>query len=62
MLKEYRRRFVNLNMLLVGSVLLLMLVSVGIFMHQSYWQELRTTMSQVLRPLDTPPQGRGGGE
>ncbi len=60
MLKEYQRKFVSLNILLVGTVLLLTLTSVGILMHHSYWEELRTTMSQVLRPLDAFPQGPGG--
>lgn len=33
-MKEYRKRFVQLNMLLIGTVLLLMVTAIAVYMHQ----------------------------
>ena len=52
MLKRYRRSFVRLNMGLVGAVLLLMLAGVGVYMYHDYVDALRTTMAEVVKPLN----------
>lgn len=71
MLKRYRRQFILLNMCLVGAVLALMLILVGVYMYHDYYDGLRTTMREVVRPLDpsmftdaglTPPPRRGASE
>ena len=53
MLKKYRRRFVTLNMVLVGTVLLISLIFVGIYMYKDYYNEVESTMSAVLKPLNS---------
>lgn len=53
MLKAYRKRFVQLNMLLVGAVLLVTLVLLGAYLYHNAYRELQMTMQAVLRPLDT---------
>ncbi len=52
MLKTYRKRFIQLNMLLVGIVLLLTLTLLGIYLYHNAYSELRMTMEAVVRPLD----------
>lgn len=52
MLKRYRRQFILLNLCLVGAVLALMLLFVGAYMYHAYYDELKTTMSEVIRPLN----------
>lgn len=51
-MKAYRKRFVQLNMLLIGAVLLLMAVGVAVYMYRDYYDGLRIAMEQVVRPLD----------
>ncbi len=51
-MKSYRKRFVQLNMLLIGVVLLLMVALVAIYMYQDYYRTLESTMEQVVEPLD----------
>ena len=70
MLKGYRRRFVMLNMILVGSVLLATFISIGIAVYRDDYAELKSTMSMVVKPLNapernsdnkkTPPEKRDG--
>ena len=50
MLKGYRKRFVLFNMLLVGVALLLALAAQGVYLFQSSYSELRTTMQLVVTP------------
>ncbi len=50
-MKEYRKRFVQLNMLLLGLVLLVMMAAVAFYMYRDYSNELRLTMEQVVEPL-----------
>ena len=56
MLKGYRRRFVVSTMIPVGAVLLIALAALGIFMHRSAREELRNTMSLMVRPWDAPTE------
>ena len=54
MLKGYRRRFVLLNMLLVGVALLLALIAQWAYLYRSSYNELRSTMQMLVEPWDTP--------
>lgn len=54
MLKTYRKRFVLSNMVLVGSVLLIVLVVLGFTQVNSVYRELRITMFQVLEQVNAP--------
>ena len=54
MLKRYRRQFILLNLCLVGAVLALMLILVGVYMYHDYYGELKATMIEVIRPLNSP--------
>ena len=51
MLKTYRKRFIQLNMLLVGIVLLLTLTLLGIYLYHNAYSELRMTMEAVVTKL-----------
>lgn len=60
-MKTYRRRFIELNMLMVGVVLTVVFVVVGVYMTNTYYNDLRMTMEQVLTPLvrfDKPMENR----
>lgn len=60
-MKTYRRRFIELNMLMVGVVLTVVFVVVGVYMTNTYYNDLRMTMEQVLAPLerfDKPMENR----
>ncbi len=60
-MKTYRRRFIELNMLMVGVVLTIVFVVVGVYMTNTYYNDLRMTMEQVLTPLvrfDKPMENR----
>ena len=64
MLKAYRRRFVLLNLLLVGFVLLAALTVQGVRYGRESYHELQNTLRLVLEPWDTPgerfrPLGEG---
>ena len=54
MLKGYRRRFVTLNMLLVGVALLIALIAQWIFLYRSSYAELKSTMQMLVEPWDGP--------
>lgn len=60
MLKTYRKRFVQLNMLLVGIVLLLTLTLLGVYLYHNAYTELKMTMEAVVRPLDAVAGLRNG--
>lgn len=51
-MKTYRKRFVQMNMLLIGAVLLMMMAAIAVYMYRDYHDGLRTTMEQVVEPLD----------
>lgn len=51
-MKEYRKRFVQFNMLLIGLVLLIMMTVIAVYMYRDYYENLKNTMEQVVRPLD----------
>lgn len=55
----YRKRFVQLNLLLIGIVLTSMVAAVAVYMTRDYYHGLRATMEQVVAPLenfDQPPK------
>ena len=62
-MKDYRKRFVQFNMLLIGIVLTVMVAAVAVYMVRDYYTGLRRTMEQVVAPLGAfsqPPEGRPG--
>ena len=50
-MREYRKRFVQFNMLLIGLVLLIMVLAIAVYMGRDYYRSLKTTMEQVVAPL-----------
>lgn len=52
---EYRKRFVQFNMLLIGLVLTVMICLVAVYMYRDYYSGLKTTMEQVVAPLKAFP-------
>lgn len=50
-MSDYRKRFVQFNMLLIGIVLTVMVTAVAVYMGRDYYTGLRTTMEQVVAPL-----------
>ena len=55
----YRKRFVQLNLLLIGIVLTIMVAAVAVYMTRDYYNGLRATMEQVVAPLENfeqPPK------
>ncbi len=51
-MKEFRRRFVQLNMLQIGIVLLLMMILLTVYLYRDYVRSLQLTMRQVLEPME----------
>ncbi len=67
MLNNYRRRFVILNMLLVGLVLLGTFIMIGTVERTNSYNELKNTMTLVLKPWNSskekqPPRPNNHGE
>ena len=61
-MSDYRKRFVQFNMLLIGVVLTVMVAAVAVYMGRDYYTGLRSTMEQVVAPLhgfSQPPAGKG---
>lgn len=54
MLKGYRKRFIILNMALVGTVLIAVLAALGAALCRNHYSELKSTMTQVVEPFDKP--------
>ena len=50
-MSDYRKRFVQFNMLLIGIVLAVMVAAVAVYMGRDYYTGLRSTMEQVVAPL-----------
>ena len=50
MMKAFRRRFIILNMSLIGIVLLTAFAVLGSFICMNEYAELKNTMSNVLKP------------
>lgn len=60
-MSDYRKRFVQFNMLLLGIVLTVMVSAIAVYMTRDYYMSLRVTMEQVVAPLrffSQPPEGR----
>ncbi len=53
MLKSYHRRFIWLNMCIVGVVLAFILVFISIYLYNDYYDALQTTMTEVVKPLSS---------
>lgn len=70
MLKEYKKKFILSNLLLVGTVLLIMNTIIFVYSYHSNIDELRIMMSQKLEPYDAirdmlknnPPANESGNE
>lgn len=61
-MSDYRKRFVQFNMLLIGVVLTVMVAAVAVYMGRDYYTGLCSTMEQVVAPLhgfSQPPAGKG---
>lgn len=52
MLKEYKKKFIMSNLLLVGFVLIVMNIVIFTYSYHASVEELKTTMSQKLEPYD----------
>ncbi len=52
-MKEYRKRFIELTLLPIGLVLLIMFAAVAVYMYNDYCDNLRTTMEQLVRPMES---------
>ena len=52
-MKAYRKRFVLFNMLLIGIVLTAMAAGIAVYMYHDYYEGLRNTMEQVVKPLSS---------
>lgn len=50
-MSDYRKRFVQFNMLLIGIVLTVIVTAVAVYMGRDYYTGLRSTMEQVVAPL-----------
>ena len=50
---EYRKRFVQFNMLLIGIVVTVMICLVAVYMYRDYYSGLKSTMRQVVAPLNS---------
>lgn len=50
-MKQYRKRFVQLTMFLIGLVLFLMMGIIAVYLYHDYYNGLQTTMAQVVEPL-----------
>lgn len=50
-MSDYRKRFIQFNMLLIGIVLTVMVTAVAVYMGRDYYTGLRSTMEQVVAPL-----------
>ncbi|MCD8017375.1 MAG: HAMP domain-containing histidine kinase [Oscillospiraceae bacterium] len=53
MLKSYHRRFIWLNMCIVGVVLAFILVFISIYLYNDYYDALQMTMTEVVKPLSS---------
>lgn len=58
-MKEYRKRFIQLNMLLVGVVLTFMMAAIAFYMYRDYYVGLKATMEQVVEPWESVPEPVG---
>lgn len=61
-MKAYRKRFVQLNIFLIGAVLLIVITVVAVYMYRDYYNGLKATMEQVVEPFETlrdPSSGSG---
>ena len=52
MIRDYKKRFVRITMILVGSVLLASLLVLDVYLAQRTRRDLELTMSQVVDPLN----------
>lgn len=60
MMKAFRKRFIILNMSLVGIVLLTAFVIIGTIICMNEYSELKNTMTNVLKPWNTDNAGSTG--
>lgn len=58
LLRSYRKRFILLNVGLVGLILLITFTMVGVQFYFHQYSELKSVMSQVLKPWNTQESAR----
>ncbi len=59
MLKRYHRRFIWLNMSIVGVVFALILICISIYLYHDYYDALQSTMTEIVKPLSTSSASDG---
>ncbi len=55
MLKKYRQKFIILNMVTVGLVLVVAFVYIGAELYRSDYNELKNVMSMIVKPWNASP-------
>lgn len=50
-MNAYRKRFIRLNLLMIGTILTVIMLGVGAYVGRSYYDGLHDTMKQVVEPL-----------
>lgn len=58
-MKAYRKKFILLNMTLVGAILLFVLIGINIYMYNYYSSDLKSTLKQALEPSDKTEPSHG---
>lgn len=52
-MKDYQKKFILLNMILIGAVLLSILIAVNVYLYHVYYTGLQSTMIQLVKPFDS---------
>ena len=52
-MQNYRKRFIWLNLILIGTVLIIVLTAVGIYMGTGIYSDIESTMRQVISPFSS---------
>lgn len=60
MIAKYRKKFVRLCMVLIGTVLFLIMAAILVYTSQEYWAELEQTLSQLVSPLSSDSTAASG--
>ncbi len=58
-MKAYRKKFILLNMTLVGIILLFVLIGINIYMYNYYSSDLKSTLKQALEPNEKADPAHG---
>ncbi len=52
-MQNYRKRFIWLNLILIGTVLIIVLTAIGIYMGAGIYSDIESTMRQVISPFSS---------